>query len=212
MLNQIKIINNFQSNRHDRSNPEIHSESSLGCSVLSQYEENQHQQLQIQTAQVLFRYPLVGKILFRQPKDQPWHDTTVLIEYLIHADGASVNNSDLHRWSVHLHPPGKDFYSWQNRCLSTGEIYNPYKVSFDMKAPADTCSMENSELCRLGDLSRHETISIAGRKAEAISVSRRMFTDANLPLSGFSSIIGKSMVIFGEFGPLARGERLACSM
>lgn len=187
------------------------TETTIGCGALTLYEENQQSQLQIHTAQVLFRYPIVGKILFRQPKDQPWHDTTVLIEYLIHADGASINNSDSHRWSIHVHPPGKDFYSWQNRCISTGDIFNPYKVSFDMKAPEKTCSSANSELCRLGDLSRQETIAIAGRKAEAISFSRKIFTDSNLPLSGFSSIMGKSIVIFDDHGPVARGERLACA-
>lgn len=197
--------------RQNQTNPDQVTESVIGCGPLSQYEENQQHQLQIHTAQILFRYPIVGKILFRQPKDQPWHDTTILVEYLIHADGAAINNSESHRWSIHVHPPGKDFYSWQNRCISTGDIYNPYKVSFDMKAPAKTCSIEKPELCRLGDLSRHETLSIAGRKADALTFSRKIFTDSNLPLSGFSSIIGKSLTIFGEFGPLARGERLACA-
>lgn len=161
---------------------------------------------------MLFRYPIVGKVLFRQPKDQPWQDTTIIFEYLIHADGSSLNNSDSHRWSIHSHPPGKDFYSWQNRCISTGDIFNPYKVTFDMKSPEKSCALENSELCRLGDLSRHETLAIAGRKANALSYSRKIFTDLNLPLSGFSSIMGKSIVIFDDHGPVARGERLACAM
>lgn len=202
----------FVLSEFDRSVPENISERSIDCGVLSLYEENQIYQLPMTTAQVLFRYPIVGKILFRQPKDQPWHDTSIIVEYLIHADGASVNNSDSHRWSIQLHPPGKDFYSWQNRCLSTGDIYNPYKVTFDMKSPEKTCSKENQDLCRLGDLSRLETINIAGKKADALSYSRKMFTDSNLPLSGFSSIFGKSVVIFDEHGPVARGERLACAM
>jgi Copper/zinc superoxide dismutase (SODC) len=167
-------------------------------------------QVQMQTYQVLFRYPIVGKILFRQPKEQPWQDTTVIVEYLIHADGSSINNTADHRWSIHVHPPDKDFYSWQNRCISAGEIYNPYKVSYDIKAPQKSCSSSSSKLCRLGDLSRFGTISIAGRKADS-RISRKIFTDSNLPLSGFSSILGKSIVIFDEHGPEARGERLACS-
>lgn len=81
-----------------------------------------------------------------------------------------------------------------------------------MKAPGKTCSALNRELCRVGDLARHETIAIAGRKADAIKHSRKIFTDANLPLSGFSSIYGKSVVIFDDHGPVARGERLACAM
>lgn len=202
----------FVLTRYNRTNPDNITESTIGCGALALYEENQQYQVPMHTAQVLFRYPIVGKILFRQPKDQPWHDTTILVEYLIHADGANVNNSDTHRWGIHVHPPGKDFYDWQNRCISAGDVYNPYKVSFDMKDSKKTCSPVKSELCRLGDMSRHETMSIAGKKAEALTFSRKIFTDSNLPLSGFSSIMGKSVVIFDDHGPVARGERLACSM
>lgn len=67
-------------------------------------------------------------------------------------------------------------------------------------------------MCRLGDLiNRLGSLSIAGRKAER-DVSRKMFTDVNLPLSGHNNILGKSLVIYDDFGPVARGERLACSM
>lgn len=67
-------------------------------------------------------------------------------------------------------------------------------------------------MCRLGDLvNRLGTLSIAGRKVER-DISRKMFTDTNLPLSGHNNILGKSLVIYDDFGPVARGERLACSM
>lgn len=166
----------------------------------------------MQTAQVLFRYPIVGKILFRQPQHHPWHETTVIIEYLIHADGSSVNNTNDHKWSIHMHQPDKDFYSWQNRCISTGDIINFYKVSYDAKNPEKTCNYDSVELCRLGDLSRLGTLSIAGGIKDALKFTRKIFTDSNLPLSGFSSIVGKSITIFDEHGPVARGNRLACSM
>jgi hypothetical protein len=29
---------------------------------------------------------------------------------------------------VHTEARGKDYYKWTGRCLSAGEIYNPYKV------------------------------------------------------------------------------------
>lgn len=199
-------------NKYNRTDPQNVTETKLGCGTFSLYEDNKQYQLQIQTAQVLFRYPIVGKILFRQPKDQPWQDTTIIVEYLIHADGANLNNSDAHRWAISLNPPGKDFYSWQNRCISAGEPFNPYKVSFDMKSPGKTCGSDSSELCRMGDLARLDTLGIAGAKVNAQKISRRIFTDSNLPLSGFSSIIGKSVVIYSDKGPVARGERLACSM
>lgn len=57
-------------------------------------------------------------MLFRQYKNQPWADTTILLEYLIHADGKNTNKSGDHRWAVHDNPPGRDFYNW------TGRYYN----------------------------------------------------------------------------------------
>jgi hypothetical protein len=207
------IVNRgFSVTQFNRENPENITEAPIGCSTFALYEHNRRYQVPIQTAQLLFRYPIVGKILFRQPKDQPWHDTTVIVEYLIHADGSSVNNTENHRWSIHMHQPDKDFYSWQNRCISTGDIINPHKVSYDIKAPEKTCSYDSDELCRLGDLSRLGTLSISGGIKGALKFSRKIFTDANLPLSGYSSILGKSITIFDEHGPVARGERLACSM
>lgn len=91
--------------------------------------------LPLTTAVVSFRYPVVGRVLIRQPAERHWADSTVLIEYLVHADGTSTNNTDQHRWAVHQHKPGKDFYDWQNRCLSTGPVYNPHKVCVNSIVP-----------------------------------------------------------------------------
>lgn len=99
------------------------------CGTINLYQENRRQQMPMITAQVLFRYPIVGRILFRQPRDQPQLDTTIIVEYLIHADGSTLNSSDSHRWAIHHDAPGKDFYNWTGRCLSTNHVYNPYKVS-----------------------------------------------------------------------------------
>lgn len=99
------------------------------CGGITLYETNFTYQKPIFTAQVLFRYPTVGRLLMRQAKDEPWTDTTILIEYLVHADGAALNNSAEHRWAINEFPPGKDFYSWKDRCLSAGDIFNPYKVN-----------------------------------------------------------------------------------
>lgn len=52
------------------------------------------------TAQVIYRYPIVGKIIFRQPKNDPQMDTTIIIENLVHADGNALNNSELHRYNI----------------------------------------------------------------------------------------------------------------
>lgn len=86
-----------------------------------------------------------------------------------------------------------------------------FQVIFNVDNPSLTCTKEHGASCRLGDLSnRIETITIAGSKKER-SLTRHVFTDAYLPLGGYNSIFGKSLVIYDDFGPKARGERLACS-
>ncbi|KAK4875753.1 hypothetical protein RN001_012175 [Aquatica leii] len=182
------------------------------CGAIVLYELNFKYQKQIFTAEVIVRYPIVARILFRQPRDEPWTDTSILLEYLIQADGSQINNTYNHRWAVHELPPGKDFYNWTARCVSSGLVYNPYKVDFDNKSSINNCSIEMIGSCRLGDLStRLGTIDIAGNKSDSERTSRKMFTDQLLPLTGPYSIIGKSLVIYDDFGPKARGERLACS-
>lgn len=50
------------------------------------------------TVQAVFRYPIVGRIIFRQPQNEPDMDTTIIVENLIHSDGSALNNSDKHRY------------------------------------------------------------------------------------------------------------------
>lgn len=181
------------------------------CGGVNLYEPNFRYQKQIFTAEVIFRYPTVGRVLLRQVRDEPWSDTTILVEYLVHADGAALNNSKDHRWAIHESPPGKDFYSWKERCLSSGNIYNPYKIDFDNTS--NPCGSNSVGLCRLGDLStRLGGLEIAGKIVDSDRISRKMWTDSFLPLTGHFSVLGKSLVLYDDFGPKARGERLACSM
>ncbi|KAJ9574059.1 hypothetical protein L9F63_008585 [Diploptera punctata] len=166
----------------------------------------------ITTAGVVFRYPTVGRIIFRQPRDQPWADTTVMVEMLVHSDGTSLNNTADHRWAIHVSPEGKDYYNWTGRCLSTGDVFNPYKASSDAKEEDTRCSAHRPGYCRLGDLTaRHGTLNIAGSKRNVERLTRRVFTDSLLPLSGSASIMGRALVLYDDNGPKARGERLACS-
>ena len=198
--------------KFNRDDPDNVKELLVACGYFALFDSKSSYQIAMRSAQILFRYPIVGKILLRQPRDEPWTDTTIIVEYLIHADGAALNNSQSHRWGVHAAAPGIDFYNWTGRCLSTLDTYNPYKVYFDKSAPENRCDQVNRQLCRLGDLSnRLGTLSIGGRKAER-TLSRTIFNDQHLPLGGAHSIIGKSMVIFDDKGPVARGDRLACSM
>lgn len=97
-------------------------------------------------------------------------------------------------------------------CKRFSKDFITFQVAFNSNNPSRTCSKEYASSCRLGDLSnRIGLLTIAGSKKER-SLSRIIFTDTGLPLSGYNSIFGKSLVIYDDFGPTARGERLACSM
>lgn len=85
------------------------------------------------------------------------------------------------------------------------------KVYFENRT-AKCQTISSSGFCRIGSLSeRLGLMNIAGRKNESETVSRRLWTDTLLPLSGLYSIVGRSLVIYDDNGPKARGERLACS-
>lgn len=88
-----------------------------------------------------------------------------------------------------------------------------FQVYIVNKTSDDACTTYSREgFCRVGSLSeRIGMISIAGRKLNSNKVSRRLFTDNNLPLSGQNSIIGRSLVLYDDNSPKARGDRLACS-
>ncbi|KAL1137771.1 hypothetical protein AAG570_009467, partial [Ranatra chinensis] len=169
------------------------------CAPLIRYFSSQPEyKVPMITAEAVYRYPLVGRIIFQQP--YPYGDTSVLIEGLVHADGTTLNTTREHRWGVHINPPGKDFFNWTARCVSAGPVYDPYKVNINVSAEYVVGALSN----------KFEMLTIAGSKKE-IQVSRQLFTDDNLPLSSRHSILGKSLVIFDDHGPKARGERLACS-
>lgn len=67
------------------------------CGTFMLYIPHTDWQMPMYTAEVIFRYPIVGRILFRQPRDHPEMDTTIIIKHLIHADGNSINNTADHR-------------------------------------------------------------------------------------------------------------------
>ncbi|XP_008207466.1 uncharacterized protein LOC100124033 [Nasonia vitripennis] len=181
------------------------------CSTFSLQLPNNAGQMPMITAEVTFRYPIVGKVIFRQPRNEPEMDTTIIIEHLIHADGSSLNDSVDHRWMIHDEPPGQDYYNWTSRCLSAGAPYNPYEIEWDDKQP-QFCSEHTVPFCRMGDFTRHGNLNIAGRKKDGLRLTRKLFTDTLLTLSGPTAIFGKSLVIYDDHGPKARGERLACSI
>lgn len=195
--------------RHSVTHRNLLIKENIGCGPLLPYTSDKKSILPMDTVEVLYKYPIVGRVLMRQPKDQPWEETVILFEYLILADGNTPVDSSNHRWAIHENAPGRDFYNWTGRCLSSGDVFNPYRL----KTQPSDCGESKVQNCRLGELgSRLGTLDIAGSKFNASRLSRKLFIDDNVPLSGRSGVVGKSLVIFDDHGPKARGERLACAM
>lgn len=158
------------------------------CAPLSFYESD-GTQVQEVSASTTFKYPIAGRISFYQAKARHWEDLTILIEYLVHADGVKLNETHNHRWSIHQNPPDNDYYDWQNRCISAGKVY-------------DNETGKLSE--ELG------TLTIAGSRKNSF-LSRKLFTNSKLALSGANNIIGKSLVIYYDLDTRNRGDRFACT-
>ncbi|XP_022116350.2 uncharacterized protein LOC110994148 [Pieris rapae] len=182
------------------------------CGTIHSYEYGTDYQTPMSSAEAVYRYPIVSRVIFRQPLEKPWEDTTIIIENMIHSDGSNVNNTHEHRWAIHQFPPGADYYNWTARCLSAGKMYDPHGVDTDSRHPEQYCKVGMEGLCRIGDFNtRHGMLSVAGRKRDSERLTRRLFTDTVVGLAGKYSIMKKSLVIYDDHGPVARGERMACS-
>ncbi|VVC90046.1 unnamed protein product [Leptidea sinapis] len=183
------------------------------CATVLSYEPGTQYQTPMSSAIVIYRYPIVGTVIFRQPLGRPWEDTTIIIENMIHSDGANINNTVEHRWAIHENPPGSDYYNWTGRCLSTGRVYDPHKIDTDTRHPEQYCRPGMEGLCRVGDFTtRHGMLNVAGKKKDGPRLTRRLFTDTVVGLAGKYSIMRRSLLIYDDHGPVARGERMACSM
>ena len=164
----------------------------------------------LMTGVATFTYPVAGRIIFRQPQNDPYADTSIFVESLIYSDG-SKNDSRDHKWHVHTNIPGRDFFNWTGRCLSSGGHFNPYQIDKDPQMYSE-CSNEHIPYrCEVGDLvNKHDRLAVSGRKRD-LKNSVKFFTDSNLPLSGRYSIIGRSITIHDDFAPEHRGNRMACT-
>jgi Cu/Zn superoxide dismutase len=165
---------------------------------------------QLITAAATFTYPVAGRIIFRQPEDDPYADTSIFVESLIYSDGSKKDSFE-HKWHVHNNIPGRDYFNWTGRCLSAGGHYNPYKLDLDQNVYSE-CENEHIPVrCEVGDLvNKHDNLKVSGRKRD-LKNTVKFFTDSNLPLSGPHSIIGRSITIHDDRAPKHRGNRLACT-
>lgn len=76
-VRNLHFITNFNNN-YPRRNPKHDL-----CGTILLYEHGTEYQTPMTSAQVIFRYPIVGQVIFRQPQDRPWEDTTIIIESMV---------------------------------------------------------------------------------------------------------------------------------
>lgn len=153
-----------------------------------------------------FQHMIAGFVRFRQfeYKDGSLSDTWMEVS-LRHQGTYNRNVTTGHKWAIFVNQVDHDAFikDPQTRCIAAGYRWNPYFVDSDRnrKLYARDCHTLNPLRCELGDLSGKNGPLIIGGKRAAIS-------DANLPLAGFGSIMGRSLVIFG---PQGSDQRLACT-
>lgn len=146
-----------------------------------------------------FDYPISGQIIMRQEADDPYGDTSVLVN-LQHAPhvrfaGGQFQASNVllgtsaHRWTIRQRPvPQFD------RCAAGGSLHNPFFI--DPKHPAYThqCSARAAQRCQMGDLSAK--LGLIDIASPTDFPAKRFFTDTQLPIGGGAvGVIGRSLVI-----------------
>lgn len=60
------------------------------CGTVLLYEADTEYQTPMASAQVVFRYPIVGRVVFRQPQDRPWEDTVIIVESMVSIDKNNI--------------------------------------------------------------------------------------------------------------------------
>ncbi|XP_077992860.1 uncharacterized protein LOC144446888 [Glandiceps talaboti] len=150
------------------------------------------------TAIAVFSAPIVGQMMMKQDANDPFSDTSVFVNV---ADGTQTTSN--HNWHVHINAIGDDYLSTESRCSSAAGHYNPYGANLDNPGYSTECNTENPHRCELGDLSNKlgqidiiSDLSSAGGKY--------FYTDSLLPLSGITSVLGRSIVIHDAESAAAR--------
>ncbi|XP_072025881.1 uncharacterized protein [Amphiura filiformis] len=157
---------------------------------------------EVKTLQSVFTSPVVGKIVLRQPINDPLGDTSVWVE-VAYSDGSSTTEN--HNWHIHQLRVANDYLSDEGRCSSTAGHDNPFDA--EVGNLYSECTPDNPGRCELGDLTgKLGTFTIPATVGD--KTGKNFWTDARLPLSGANSVASKSIVIHY---PNRGAPRLACA-
>ncbi|XP_061408919.1 uncharacterized protein LOC133343369 [Lethenteron reissneri] len=157
------------------------------------------------TAMALFRFPVVGRVLLRQLKNDPYSDVYIFVE--IANGNVSLPSTSNHNWHVHEFPISFVTDLDAHMCSSTGGHFNPHGVNTSQSIYSAECRPDNPYRCEAGDYAgKHGKIFISNTLGTV--KSKYFFTDTTSSLVGSNSILGHSFVIHD---PDAGLGRLACA-
>ncbi|XP_013787983.2 uncharacterized protein LOC106471903, partial [Limulus polyphemus] len=164
------------------------------------------------TAYSTFDTPLQGQIILKQDATDPTADTSVYIELSYPTGTPNIQeNTYNHPWHVHVSPVSTGTGYSTTQCAVAGPHYNPYNVSTEGIYFCH-CSGNMPSRCELGDSSgKLGYLDIPVFKTldnGQTELAKYYFTDPNLPLSGPTSVSGRSIVVHHpDFG----SGRMVCS-
>ena len=153
------------------------------------------------------RSKIAGYVRFIQleHKDGSLSDTYIQVDLRMQADGVhELQTSESHNWAIFVNQVGEDAFiaADEVRCIASGFKWNPYLVQDDLETYPNFCNRDEQLACAMGDLGmRHGLLTVGPN-------NRRVFSDANLPLVGNYSIMGRSLIVFDNKRPTVK---LACA-
>uniref|UniRef100_H3AAW4 Superoxide dismutase copper/zinc binding domain-containing protein n=1 Tax=Latimeria chalumnae TaxID=7897 RepID=H3AAW4_LATCH len=155
------------------------------------------------TAIAVFKDYVVGRIMFKQMRNNPYSDLSIFLELSYSNSSASTTHN--HQWHVHEYAISSETDFEPNMCLSTKGHFNPFHV--DKKNNYSTECSYNPFNCEVGDYAgRHMAINLTNHTRTVHA--KNFFTDTMSALSGIRSILGRSIVIHAANN---NPKRIACA-
>ncbi|KAJ1126000.1 hypothetical protein NDU88_004413 [Pleurodeles waltl] len=152
------------------------------------------------TGIAVFRTMVVGRVIFRQLKSNPYSDLSIYID--LSYSNASALLTYNHNWYVLEFPISTETDADMKACSSTEGHFNPTRIEVNVNYSLH-CQPQSPFLCEVGDFAgKHKPLNLT---SYARSVhAKAFFTDTTSALSGFASFLGKSLVIYGAGQALTR--------